>query len=104
MRNRNVTSNEVSVDEQAFKNTDEVTVDEEGFEVVDETVEFRPSVEMEIQAKVDSNHPNGRQHRRRPNRSASRCRGFRRGPGGAGFRGSTPHVRGASRRFLLAVV
>jgi len=60
MRNRNVTSNEVSVDEQAFKKTDEVRVDEEGFEVVDETVEFRPSVEMEIQAKVDANHPDGR--------------------------------------------
>ena len=60
MRNRNVTSNEVSVDEQAFKKTDEVTVDEDGFEVVDETPEFRPSVQMEIQAKVDANHPNGR--------------------------------------------
>ena len=60
MRNRNLISNEVSVDEQAFENADEVTVDEDGFEVVDETPEFRPSVQMEIQAKVDSNHPNGR--------------------------------------------
>jgi len=60
MSSRNLTSNEVSVDEQAFENTDEVTVDEDGFEVVDETPEFRPSVQMEIQAKVDSNHPNGR--------------------------------------------
>ncbi len=60
MKNRNLTSNEVSVDEQAFENADEVTVDEDGFEVVDETPEFRPTVEMEIQAKVDSNHPDAR--------------------------------------------
>ena len=60
MRNKNLRSNEVSVDEQAFENADEVTVDEDGFEVVDETPEFRPSVHMEIQAKVDSNHPDAR--------------------------------------------
>ena len=60
MRNKNLTSNEVSVDEQAFENADEVTVDEDGFEVVDETPEFRPSVQMEIQAKVDANHPDAR--------------------------------------------
>ena len=60
MKNSNVTSNEVSVDEQAFENADERRVDEDGFEVVDETPAFRPSVQMEIQAKVDSNHPNGR--------------------------------------------
>ena len=60
MGNSNVTSNEVSVDEQAFENTDEVTVDEDGFEVVDETPELRPSVQMEIQAKVDANHPDAR--------------------------------------------
>jgi hypothetical protein len=60
MRNRNLISNEVSVDEQAFENADEVTVDEDGFEFVDETPEFRPSVQMEIQAKVDSNHPDAR--------------------------------------------
>jgi len=60
MKNSNVTSNEVSVDEQAFENADEETVDEDGFEVVDETPEFRPSVQMEIQAKVDSNHPDAR--------------------------------------------
>ena len=60
MRNSNVTSNEVSVDEQAFENADERRVDEDGFEVVDETPEFRPSVQMEIQAKVDANHPNAR--------------------------------------------
>jgi len=60
MKNKNLTSNEVSVDEQAFEKDDEQRVDEDGFEVVDETPEFRPSVQMEIQAKVDSNHPNGR--------------------------------------------
>ena len=60
MRNSNVTSNEVSVDEQAFENADERRVDEDGFEVVDETPEFRPSVQMEIQAKVDANHPDAR--------------------------------------------
>ena len=60
MRNRNLISNEVSVDEQAFESADEQIVDEDGFEIVDETPEFRPSVQMEIQAKVDSNHPNGR--------------------------------------------
>ena len=60
MRNSNVTSNEVSVDEQAFEKDDERRVDEDGFEVVDETPEFRPSVQMEVQAKVDSNHPDAR--------------------------------------------
>ena len=60
MSSRNLRSNEVSVDEQAFENADERRVDEDGFEVVDETPAFRPSVQMEIQAKVDSNHPNGR--------------------------------------------
>ena len=60
MRNSNVTSNEVSVDEQAFEKEDEQRVDEDGFEVVDETPEFRPSVQMEIQAKVDANHPDAR--------------------------------------------
>jgi ssDNA-binding replication factor A large subunit len=60
MKNKNLTSNEVSVDEQAFEKDDEQRVDEDGFEIVDETPEFRPSVQMEIQAKVDSNHPNGR--------------------------------------------
>jgi hypothetical protein len=60
MLDKNLTSNEVSVDEQAFEKDDEQRVDEDGFEVVDETPEFRPSVQMEIQAKVDANHPNGR--------------------------------------------
>ena len=32
-------------------------MEDDGFEVADETPEFRPSVEQETQAKVDSNHP-----------------------------------------------
>ncbi|USZ71440.1 DNA-binding protein [Natronosalvus halobius] len=44
----------VSVDEQAYE---QEAV--RGEDVVDETPEFRPTVEMEIQAKVDSNHPEG---------------------------------------------
>ena len=60
MKNKNLTSNEVSVDEQAFEKDDEQRVDEDGFEIVDETPEFRPSVQMEIQAKVDANHPDAR--------------------------------------------
>ena len=60
MSSRNLRSNEVSVDEQAFEKEDEQRVDEDGFEVVDETPEFRPSVQMEIQAKVDANHPDAR--------------------------------------------
>jgi len=49
----------VTVDEQAFENADEQTVDEDGFTVVDETAEFEATVEQEIQAKVDANHPDG---------------------------------------------
>ncbi|WP_224332667.1 DNA-binding protein [Haloprofundus halobius] len=59
MSSKHVTSNVVSVDEQAFEQSDGQTVDEDGFEVVDETPEFQPTVQMEIQAKVDANHPNG---------------------------------------------
>ncbi|MFC7157725.1 DNA-binding protein [Halomarina halobia] len=59
MSSKNVFGNEVSVDEQAFDKADEAAVDEDGFEVVDETPEFRATVEMEIQAKVDANHPDG---------------------------------------------
>ncbi|WP_458189473.1 DNA-binding protein [Haladaptatus sp. NG-WS-4] len=44
----------VSVDEQAFEQEDE-----ERFEVVEEELELRPSVEQTIQAKVDTNHPDG---------------------------------------------
>lgn len=59
MSSTNSTSNVVSVDEQAYENADEAKVDEDGFEVVDETPEFRATVQMEIQAKVDANHPDG---------------------------------------------
>src|SRR6056297_2719243 len=59
MSSKNVTSQVVSVDEQAFEKADEVAVDEEGFEVVDETREFQATVQMEVQAKVDANHPDG---------------------------------------------
>ena len=60
MSSKNVTGQVVSVDEQAFEKADELAVDEEGFEVVDETPEFRATVQMEVQAKVDSNHPDAR--------------------------------------------
>ncbi|GGN26093.1 replication factor A [Halarchaeum nitratireducens] len=60
MSSKNVSSEVVSVDEQAFEKHDEATVDEDGFEVVDETPEFQATVDMEVQAKVDSNHPDAR--------------------------------------------
>ena len=60
MSSNNVTTDVVSVDEQAFEKHDEGEVDEDGFEVVDETPEFRATVDMEVQAKVDSNHPDAR--------------------------------------------
>ena len=60
MSSKNVTTDVVSVDEQAFEKHDDAEVDEDGFEVVDETPEFRPTVDMEVQAKVDSNHPDAR--------------------------------------------
>src|SRR6056297_4151626 len=59
MSSKNVFGNEVSVDEQAFEKADEAAVDEDGFEVVDETREFQATVQMEVQAKVDANHPDG---------------------------------------------
>ncbi len=59
MSSNNAASNVVSVDEQAFENADEAAVDEDGFEVVDETPEFQATVQMEVQAKVDANHPDG---------------------------------------------
>jgi hypothetical protein len=59
MSGKHVTSNEVSVDEQAFEQAADEAVDEDGFEVVDETPEFRATVQMEVQAKVDANHPDG---------------------------------------------
>ncbi|WP_459190907.1 DNA-binding protein [Halosimplex sp. J119] len=60
MSSKNVTTDVVSVDEQAFEKHDDAEVDEDGFEVVDETPEFRATVDMEVQAKVDSNHPDAR--------------------------------------------
>ena len=60
MSSKNVTSDVVSVDEQAFEHPDEAAIDEDGFEVVDDTPEFQATVEMETQAKVDSNHPDAR--------------------------------------------
>ena len=59
MSGKQLSSNEVSVDEQAFKRTDEQAVDEDGFPVVDETPEFEATVKQETQAKVDANHPDG---------------------------------------------
>ncbi|MDS0296661.1 DNA-binding protein [Halogeometricum luteum] len=59
MSSKNVTSQVVSVDEQAFEKANEAEIDEDGFEVVDETPEFQATVQMEVQAKVDANHPDG---------------------------------------------
>ncbi|ELY35387.1 hypothetical protein [Natronorubrum tibetense] len=59
MSSKNVTSEVVSVDEQAFEKANEAVVDEDGFKVVDETPEFQATVQMEVQAKVDANHPDG---------------------------------------------
>ncbi len=59
MSSTNASSKVVSVDEQALRETNEKAVDEDGFEVVDETSELRATVQMEIQAKVDFNHPDG---------------------------------------------
>ncbi|AWB28422.1 DNA-binding protein [Halococcoides cellulosivorans] len=55
----NASGKVVSVDEQAFETAGGRAVDEEGFPVVDETPEFEATVEQEIQAKVDANHPDG---------------------------------------------
>ncbi|ESP89726.1 single-stranded DNA-binding protein [Candidatus Halobonum tyrrellensis G22] len=41
-------------------NNEDAAIDEDGFKVVDERVEFRPTVEMEVRAKVDANHPDAR--------------------------------------------
>ena len=59
MSSKNAIGNEISVDEQAYKQPDETELDEDGFEVVDDTPEFQPTVDMEVQAKVDANHPDG---------------------------------------------
>ncbi|WP_435120109.1 DNA-binding protein [Halolamina sp. C58] len=59
MSSTNSSRKVVSVDEQAFEQTDEQAVDEDGFPVVDETPGFEAAVEQETQAKVDANHPDG---------------------------------------------
>ncbi|WP_136590490.1 SOSS complex subunit B family protein [Salinigranum halophilum] len=59
MSSTNVFGQEVSVDERAYEQVNERVVDKNGFEVVDETPELRATVQMEVQAKVDANHPEG---------------------------------------------
>jgi len=59
MSSNNSSSKVVTVDEQALKQADGQAVDEDGFPVVDETPEFEATVEQEVQAKVDANHPDG---------------------------------------------
>ncbi|WP_254533426.1 SOSS complex subunit B family protein [Natrinema gelatinilyticum] len=59
MSSNNSSSKVVTVDEQALKQADEQAVDGDGFPIVDETPEFEATVEQEIQAKVDANHPEG---------------------------------------------
>ncbi|MFP8958908.1 DNA-binding protein [Natrialbaceae archaeon A-CW3] len=56
MSSKQSVSKVVSVDEQAYE---QEGVRAEHEDVVDETPEFRATVEMEIQAKVDANHPEG---------------------------------------------
>ena len=56
MSSKKSVSKVVSVDEQAYEQ--EAGRAEHG-DVVNETPEFRATVEMEIQAKVDANHPDG---------------------------------------------
>jgi ssDNA-binding replication factor A large subunit len=55
MSSKQVTTNEVSADAQAFNHQRATEADD----VVDEAPEMRPTVEQEIQAKVDANHPDG---------------------------------------------
>ncbi len=59
MSSTNSSRKVVTVDEQAFEKAGGQAVDEDGFPVVDETAEFEATVEQEIQAKVDANHPDG---------------------------------------------
>ncbi|TYT60295.1 DNA-binding protein [Natrialba swarupiae] len=60
MSSKNSVSKVVSVDEQAYEQVDtRAERDADAEYVVDETPEFRATVEMEIQAKVDANHPDG---------------------------------------------
>ena len=62
MATTNSIGNEVS-DEPT---TEQTRLDEDGFEVIDEMAErersLRPTVEMEIQAKVDTNHPDAKRY------------------------------------------
>ncbi|MWV38834.1 DNA-binding protein [Natrialba sp. INN-245] len=58
MSSKQSVSKVVSVDEQAYEHEQEQARGEHE-DVVDETPEFRATVEMEIQAKVDANHPEG---------------------------------------------
>ena len=60
MSSKKSTSKVVSVDEQAYEQkAAQAECGSEAEYVVDETPEFRATVEMEIQAKVDANHPDG---------------------------------------------
>lgn len=59
MSSNNLSRKVVTVDEQALKQADEQEVDEGSFPVVDETPAFEATVEQEVQAKVDANHPDG---------------------------------------------
>ncbi|AGB34080.1 hypothetical protein C488_15347 [Natrinema pellirubrum DSM 15624] len=59
MSSNNSSSKVVTVDEQALKQADEQEVNENSFPVVDETPAFEATVEQEVQAKVDANHPDG---------------------------------------------
>ncbi|MFB1066255.1 DNA-binding protein [Natrinema sp. H-ect4] len=59
MSSNNSSHKVVTVDEQALKQADEQEVDEDSFPVVDETPAFEATVEQEVQAKVDANHPDG---------------------------------------------
>jgi ssDNA-binding replication factor A large subunit len=59
MSSKQLSSNEVSVDKQGFEQAEAESVEDDQFPVGEETPEFRPTVEQEIQAKVDANHPDG---------------------------------------------
>jgi len=59
MSGKQLSSNEISVDEQGLEQADTESVEDDAIPVVEETPEFRPTVEQEKQAKVDANHPDG---------------------------------------------
>lgn len=62
MSSKSAIGNEVS----GVESVERREIDEDGFEVVDEVAERmrnqRPTVEMEIQAKVDTNHPDAKRY------------------------------------------